>query len=52
MPTNLEREAKKFMEEKNNTFPKKLEEVLENIKLIQSLSEITLKKIKDLKLIK
>ena len=44
----LEKEAKEFMEKKNNTFPKNLEEVFENIRLIQRLSEITLKKIKDI----
>lgn len=44
----LEEEAKKFMEQKNNTFFKKLEEIIENVKLIQSMSDITLKKLKNI----
>lgn len=44
----LEEEAKKFMEQKNNTFLKKLEEIIENVKLIQSMSDITLKKLKNI----
>jgi hypothetical protein len=43
---NLEEEAKEFMKKKNNTFFKKLEEIIENVKLIQSMCEITLKKLK------
>ena len=46
----LEEEAKKFMEQKNNTFFKKLEEIIENVKLIQSMSDITLKKLKKITL--
>ena len=40
----LEEEAKKFMKERKITSSKKLEEILENLKLINSLAEITFKK--------
>tara|TARA_R100001163_G_C4999886_1_gene149422 strand:+ start:716 stop:880 length:165 start_codon:yes stop_codon:yes gene_type:complete len=44
----LEEEAKKYMEEKNKTLPKKLEEIIENVKLLHSLTEVVLKKLKEL----
>ena len=42
----LEKEAKEFMEKKNNTTSKKLEEIFENVKLVQGLTDIILKKLK------
>ena len=44
----LEKEAKEFMEKKNNTTSKKLEEIFENVKLVQGLTDIILKKLKEL----
>ena len=44
----LEEEAKKFMEGKENTLDKKLEELVENTRLLKSLSEVILKKAKEL----
>ena len=43
----IEEEAKKFMKERKITASKKLEEILENLKLINSLAEITFKKLKE-----
>ena len=43
----LEEEAKKFMKARKITASKKLEEILENLKLINSLAEITFKKLKE-----
>tara|TARA_B100000900_G_scaffold297537_1_gene256065 strand:+ start:5070 stop:5261 length:192 start_codon:yes stop_codon:yes gene_type:complete len=43
----LEEEAKKFMQQKNNTASKKLEEIIENLRLINNLTEITFKKLKE-----
>ena len=36
------------MEKKNNTTSKKLEEIFENVKLVQGLTDIILKKLKEL----
>ena len=44
----LEKEANEFMEKKNNTTSKKLEEIFENVKLVQGLTDIILKKLKEL----
>ena len=44
----LEEEAKKYMEKHNKTFPKRLEEIIENLKRIESIAEVTLKKLKEL----
>ena len=45
---NLEEEAKRFMQGKSNTFDKKLEELVENTRLLKNLSEVILKKAKEL----
>jgi|TARA_Y100001951_G_C11258291_1_gene250836 DNA-directed RNA polymerase subunit F len=44
----LEEEAKKYMEKHNKTFPKRLEEIIENLKRIETIAEVTLKKLKEL----
>tara|TARA_Y100000356_G_scaffold134813_1_gene145173 strand:+ start:972 stop:1136 length:165 start_codon:yes stop_codon:yes gene_type:complete len=44
----LEEEAKKYMEKHNRTFPKRLEEIIENLKRIETIAEVTLKKLKEL----
>ena len=44
----LEEEAKKYMEKHNKTFPKRLEEIIENLKRIETIAEVTLKKLKQL----
>ena len=44
----LEQEAKKFMQGKNNTFFKKLDELVENTRLLKNLSEVILRKAKEL----
>jgi len=44
----LEQEAKKWIEKSRENNNSKLEEVLENIKLIRNVSEATLKKMKDI----
>ena len=44
----LEEEAKKYMEKHNKTFPKSLEEIIENLKRIETIAEVTLKKLKEL----
>jgi|TARA_R100000455_G_C6253588_1_gene109840 hypothetical protein len=44
----LEQEAKKFMQGKNNTFSKKLDELVENTRLLKNLSEVILRKAKEL----
>tara|TARA_X000001388_G_C2120979_1_gene81423 strand:- start:115 stop:279 length:165 start_codon:yes stop_codon:yes gene_type:complete len=44
----LEEEAKKYMEKHNKTFPKKLEEIIENLKRIEFIAEVTLRKLKEL----
>ena len=44
----LEKEAKEFMEKRNKTTSKKLEEIFENVKLVQGLTDIILKKLKEL----
>ena len=44
----LEEEAKKYMEKHNRTFPKRLEEIIENLKRIEKIAEVTLKKLKEL----
>ena len=43
----LEEEAKKYMEKHNKTFPKRLEEIIENLKRIETIAEVTLKKLKE-----
>ena len=45
---NLEQEAKKFMEGKETILSKKLDELVENTKLLKNLSEVILKKAKEL----
>ena len=42
----LEEEARLFMQGKSNTFDKKLEELVENTRLLKNLSEVILKKAK------
>ena len=44
----LEEEAKKYMEKHNKTIPKRLEEIIENLKRIETIAEVTLKKLKEL----
>ena len=44
----LEEEAKKYMEKHNKTFPKRLEEIIENLKRIETIAEVTLKKLKEI----
>ena len=44
----LEQEAKKWIEKSRENNNSKLEEVVENIKLIRNVSEATLKKMKDI----
>ena len=44
----LEEEAKKYMEKHNKTFPKRLAEIIENLKRIETIAEVTLKKLKEL----
>ncbi len=44
----LEEEARLFMQGKSNTFDKKLEELVENTRLLKNLSEVILKKAKEL----
>ena len=44
----LEEEAKKYMEKHNKTFHKRLEEIIENLKRIETIAEVTLKKLKEL----
>ena len=44
----LEEEARKYMEKHNRTFPKRLEEIIENLKRIETIAEVTLKKLKEL----
>mgnify|MGYP001404820195 FL=1 len=45
---SLEDEAKKFMEGKKNSFPKIMEEIIDNVKRIEVIAEVTLKKLKEL----
>lgn len=45
---SLEKEAKDYMEKRKNTFPKKIEDIIENLKLVENLVSITLKKLKEL----
>jgi|TARA_R100000654_G_scaffold15429_1_gene32807 hypothetical protein len=45
---SLEDEAKKFMEGKKNSFPKRMEEIINNLKDIEAIAEITLKKLREL----
>ena len=44
----LEEEARLFMQGKSNTVDKKLEELVENTRLLKNLSEVILKKAKEL----
>ena len=44
----LEEEARKYMEKHNRTFPKRLEEIIDNLKRIETIAEVTLKKLKEL----
>ena len=44
----LEKEAQLFMKGKSNTFDKKLEELVENTRLLKNLSEVILRKAKEL----
>ena len=36
------------MEKHNKTFPKRLEEIIENLKRIETIAEVTLKKLKEI----
>jgi|TARA_R100001015_G_C4612686_1_gene168241 hypothetical protein len=45
---SLEDEAKKFMEGKKNSFPKRMEEIIDNLKRIEVIAEVTLRKLKEL----
>ena len=45
---SLEDEAKKFMEGKKNSFPMIMEEIIDNVKRIEVIAEVTLKKLKEL----
>jgi len=45
---SLEDEAKKFMEGKKNSFPRIMEEIIDNVKRIEVIAEVTLKRLKEL----
>ena len=45
---SLEDEAKKFMQGKKNSFPRLMEEIIKNLKDIEVIAEVTLKKLREL----
>ena len=45
---SLEAEAKKFMQGKKNSFPRLMEEIIKNLKDIEVIAEVTLKKLREL----